>query len=110
MCVVDVCSLSCVPFEQFAVAKSGIEKQNSGGDAEARAQLDEAVVLEVDGVRDSTAAPPRSPLAFPLMCVCVCVFAEQMDLDALRSSLWAIGADRPLSGDGRDYRCTGQSE
>ena len=60
-------------FEQFAVAKSGIDKQNGVGDAEARAQLDEAVVLEVDGVRDSTAAPPRSPLTFPLVCVNACV-------------------------------------
>ena len=69
MCVVAVCSLSCVSFEQFAVAKSGIEKRNDGGDAEARAQLDEAVVLEVDEVRDSTAAPPRFPLTFTRMCV-----------------------------------------
>ena len=40
------------------MAKNGVEKQSDGGDAEALANVDEAVVLEVDGVRDSTAAPP----------------------------------------------------
>ena len=60
--------------EQFAVAKTYIEKTNVWADAEARAQLDEAVVLEVDEVRDSTAAPPCSPLDLPsCVCVCVCV-------------------------------------
>ncbi len=59
--------------EQFAVAKKGIDKGNDAGDAEALANMDEAVVLEADGVRDSTAAPPRSPLTTPLVCVYVCV-------------------------------------
>ncbi len=55
------------------MAVEGIKKQNEGGDREARAQLDAAVVLEeeADGVRDSTAAPPRSPLTSPRVCVCV---------------------------------------
>ena len=104
MCVVGVFSLSCVSFEQFAVAKSGIEKRNGGGDADARAQLDEAVVLEADGdygVRDSTDAPPRSHLTLPCVCMCVCVLAEQYDFAALRCELWAIGAHRPVGGDGR---------
>ncbi len=45
--------VACVA-AQFATAKGAIE---GGRDAEARAQLDEAVVLEVDEVRDSTAGP-----------------------------------------------------
>ncbi len=72
MYVIAVCSAAFV-CEQFAVAKKGIEKQNDAGDAEALANVDEAVVLEGDGVRDSTAAPPRSPLTSPRLCVCVCV-------------------------------------
>ena len=47
--------------EQFAVAKKGIDKQNDAGDAEALANVDEAVVLEADGVRDSTAHPLALP-------------------------------------------------
>ncbi len=35
-------------FEQFVLAKKGIEKQSEGGDAEALANVDEAVVLESD--------------------------------------------------------------
>ena len=101
MCAIAVCSLSCVSFEQFAVAKSGIEKKNGGGDAEARAQLDEAVVLEGDGVRDSTAAPPRSPLTF-LAHVCVCVFAGQADLAVVGCIHGATRFGRPVGGDGSD--------
>ena len=44
-------------FEQYVVAVKAIERKNEGGDAEALAQLDEAVVLEVDEVRDSTPHP-----------------------------------------------------
>ncbi len=55
-----VCTWSCVG-EQFVVAKNGIETQSDGGDAEALANVDEAVVLEVDGVRDSTAHPLALP-------------------------------------------------
>ncbi len=56
------CLFSAVcAFEQFVVAKKGIEKQSEGGDAEALANVDEAVVLESDSyagvVRDSTTAP-----------------------------------------------------
>ena len=59
------CLFSAVcAFEQFALAKKGIEKQSESGDAEALANVDEAVVLESDSkwgvVRDSTAAPPGS--------------------------------------------------
>ena len=43
MDVVAVCA-----FEQFVVAKKGIEKQSEDGDAEALANVDEAVVLESD--------------------------------------------------------------
>ncbi len=71
MYAVAVCSAAFV-CEQFVVAMEAIQKENEGGDREARAQLDEAVVLEeqADGVRDSTAAPPRSPLTSPRVCVC----------------------------------------
>ncbi len=58
--------LSAVVFEQFVVAKKGIEKKNDGGDREALDNVDEAVVLEGDEVRVSTASLPRSPLAFPV--------------------------------------------
>jgi len=44
--------VACVA-AQFTTAKGAIE---GGRDAEARAQLDEAVVLEVGEVRDSTSA------------------------------------------------------
>ncbi len=60
MCVVAVCSHAFV-CEQFAVAKRGIEKGNDVGDAEALANVDEAVVLEADEVRDSTAHPLALP-------------------------------------------------
>ena len=92
--------------EQFAVAKKGIEKGNDAGDAEALANVDEAVVLEGDGVRDSTAAPSRSPLTSP----CVCVFAEQADLASPRSGEGAIGAHRPAGGEGRSGGRAGQRE
>ncbi len=61
-------------FEQFVVAMEGINKQNEDGDRVALANLDEAVVLEeeADGVRDSTAAHPRSRLTF----LRVCAFTE----------------------------------
>ena len=59
--------------EQFVVAKKGIEKRSEDGDAEALANIDEAVVLESDSyygmVRDLTASTPRSPLTFPRVCV-----------------------------------------
>ena len=45
--------MSCV-YEQFIVAMNGMEKRSDGGDAEALGNIDEAVVLEVDKVRDST--------------------------------------------------------
>ena len=83
--------------EQFAVAKQGVEKQSDAGDAEALANVDEAVVLEADGVRDSTAAPPRPPLTLPR----VCAFAEQTDLALVGGLLWATSFDRPLGGEGR---------
>ena len=59
------CLFSAVcAFEQFVVAKNGIEKRSEGGDAEALANVDAAVVLESESnygvVRDSTAAPPGS--------------------------------------------------
>ena len=71
MYAIAVCSVA-FGCEQFAVAKKGIEKKNNAGDVLALANVDEAVVLEADGVRDSTAAPPRSPLTSPRVCVCVC--------------------------------------
>ncbi len=87
-----VCLFSAVCVcEQFVVAKKGIEKKSKGGDAEALANIDEAVVLEADWVRDSTAAHPGSPLTFPR----VCVFTEQVDLASLCSRERAIGAHRP---------------
>ena len=55
-------------FEQFVVAKKGIEKKNEGGDIEALDNVDEAVVLEGDEVRVSTASLPRSPLTFSRVC------------------------------------------
>ena len=60
MCVVAVCSDAFV-CQQFTVAKKGIDKQNDVGDAEALANVDEAVVLEGDEVRDSTAAALALP-------------------------------------------------
>jgi hypothetical protein len=66
--------LSVVIFGQFIVAKNGIAKKSEGGDAEALEKVDEAVVLEGDGVRVSTASLSRSPLNFPHVCVCgVCL-------------------------------------
>ncbi len=62
MCVVAVCSAAFV-CEQFAVAKKGIDKGSDAGDAEALANVDEAVVLEGDAshMRDSTAASLHVP-------------------------------------------------
>ena len=82
MCVVALLAAACV-CEQFVVAMEGIKKENDSGDREARAQLDEAVVLEeeADGVRDSTAAPPRSPLTVPR----VCLFVVRVDVTSLGS-------------------------
>ncbi len=62
MYAIAVCSAAFV-CEQFAVAKKGIGKGNDAGDAEALANVDEAVVLEGDArnVRDSTAAPLHIP-------------------------------------------------
>ena len=88
------------------MAKRGIEKRNDAGDAEALANVDEAVVLEGDSVRDSTAAPPRSPLTLPR----VCAFAEHTDLASLGSMEWAISFDRPLRGDGWRGGREGQRE
>jgi len=80
-------------FEQFVVAENGIKKESEGGDREALANVDEAVVLEADAtyVRDSTAAPPRSHLVSATFFV----FAVQLYVASLRCSLWAIGAHRP---------------
>jgi len=62
--------------EQFVVAKKGIEKKSEGGDAEALANIDEAVVLESDthsqswmGVRLDCC----NPLALPDLSSRVCV-------------------------------------
>ncbi len=89
MYAIAVCSAAFV-CEQFHVAKKGIEKGNDAGDAEALANVDEAVVLEVDGVRDSTAAPPRSPLTSPRVCVCVCVWLRASTAAPPRSALTSL--------------------
>ncbi len=86
MYVIAICSAAFV-CEQFAVAKKGILKQNDAGNAEALANIDEAVVLEGDEVRDSTAAPPRSPFPSPRACVCVCVCVRDSTAASPRSPL-----------------------
>ena len=106
-----MCSLSAVcAFEQFVVAKKGIEKQSEVGDAEALANVDEAVVLESDShfgtERDSTTTAPLSPLTF----LRVFTFAAQDDLASLRGVEGAIGAHRPPGGDGRGGGCADKCE
>ena len=103
---------SVCAFEQFVVAKKGIEKQSEGGDAEALANVDEAVVLESDshewgiGVRLDCRTPSLSPLTFPH----VYVFTEQVDLASLCSTKWSIGAHRHPGGDGSYRGCTDKCE
>ncbi len=96
--------------EQFVVAKKGIEKQSEVGDAEALANVDEAVVLESDSnggkVRDSTTTAPLSPV----ISLRVFTFAAQDDLASLRGVEGSVGAHRPPGGDGRYCGCADKCE